>query len=365
MFLQRLTTAVLNLHQITVRLVLPSEEKRFQSLMQAHHYLGTLRKIGECLWYVTIWRDEWIALLSFSAAALKCAVRDQWIGWNYRNQYDRLHLLANNTRFLILPDWHYPNLASKTLSLCKKRVPDDWAKTFGHPLILLETFVDPQRFSGTIYKASNWLYLGQTKGYQRTTKHYSPTAQSPKNIFVQPLVSNAQAILSATVLDKTYQHGKPNMKLTAIQMESLPDFFKHIPDPRRAQGRRHRLKTVLSIAAGATLCGVKGYKAMSDWANSLGQKARARFLCRREEGSHVVPSEFVIRDVLVRVDPVALDRALGRWNEAYGEKDESLAIDGKTMCNAIDEQGNQAHIMSAVGHQSNTCHTQKKSLCCR
>jgi len=356
---------MLTLHQITVRLVRQSEEKRFQSLMQTHHYLGALPKIGECLWYVAIWHDQWIALLSFSSAALKCAVRDQWIGWHYRNQYDRLHLVANNSRFLILPNWHYPNLASKTLSLCKKRVPDDWEKIFRHPLILLETFVDPQRFSGTIYKASNWLYLGQTKGYRRTTDHYSPTAQSAKNIFVQPLVANAQAILSAAVLDKPFQHGKPNMKLTAIQMKSLPDFFGPISDPRRAQGRRHRLATVLAIAAGATLCGAKGYKAMSDWANSLGDKARARFLCRRENGRRVVPSEFVIRDLLVRVDPMEVDQALTRWNEAYGEADQSLAIDGKTMCNAIDDQGHQAHIMSAVGHQSNTCHTQKKSACCR
>ncbi len=100
--------------------------------MQAHHCLGALPKIGENLWYIVTWCDEWIALLSFSAAALKCAARDQWIGWRHRNQYDRLHLLANNSRFLILPDWHYPNLASKVLSVCKKRLSHDWQKTVAH-----------------------------------------------------------------------------------------------------------------------------------------------------------------------------------------------------------------------------------------
>ncbi len=135
---------MLNLHQITVRLLLKSEEKRFQSLMQTQHYLGALPKIGETLWYVVTWHNQWIALLSFSAAALKCAVRDQWIGWYHRNQYDRLHLLANNSRFLILTDWHYPNLASKILSICKKTLSDDWQNTYGHPIILLETFVDPK-----------------------------------------------------------------------------------------------------------------------------------------------------------------------------------------------------------------------------
>ena len=148
--------------------------------------------------------------------------------------------------------------------------------------------------------------------------------------------------------------------LQAEHMRSLPHFFADIPDPRRAQGRRHRLSTVLAIAAGAVLCGMRGYKAISDWANSLGAKARERFRCRRDNGCLVVPSEYVIRDVLVRVDPAHLDRALQNWNEAYGGQDESLAIDGKTMCNAIDEQGNQTHIMSAIGHQTKNCHTQKK-----
>lgn len=99
------------------------------------------------------------------------------------------------------------------------------------------------------------------------------------------------------------------------------------------------------------MCGMRGYKAISGWANSLGAKARERFRCRREKGRYVVPSEYVIRDILIRVDLLPLDRALQRWNEAYGEKDESLAIDGKTMCNAIDEQGYQTHILSAIGHQ--------------
>jgi hypothetical protein len=105
---------------------------------------------------------------------------------------------------------------------------------------------------------------------------------------------------------------------------------------------------------------MRGYRAISDWADSLGSQARERFGCRREKGHYDVPSEFVLRDVLIRVDPAHLDRALRRWNEVYGTQDESLAIDGKTMCNALDEQGHQTHIMSAVGHQSLNCYAQKK-----
>ena len=150
------------------------------------------------------------------------------------------------------------------------------------------------------------------------------------------------------------------MMIAAEQMRTLPEFFADIPDPRRIQGRRHRLSTVLAIAAAAVLCGMRGYKAISDWADSLGQKARERFRCRMEKGRCVVPSEYVIRDVLIRVDPAHLDKALQKWNEIYGQRDESLAIDGKTMCNAIDEQGNQTHIMSVIGHQTKNCYTQKK-----
>ena len=134
--------------------------------------------------------------------------------------------------------------------------------------------------------------------------------------------------------------------LDADQMRSLPQCFLSIADPRRAQGRRHRLPMVLGIATGAILCGMRGYKAISDWADALGQQARRRFGCRRERGHYVVPSEFVIRDCLVRIESGALDRALATWNQAWGAQDHALAIDGKTMKNAVDEAGDQAHILS-------------------
>jgi hypothetical protein len=356
---------VLNLLEVLVRPVHPLEAQRFELLMQEHHYLGALPKISETLWYVATLADQWLALLSFSAAALKCAPRDRWIGWNFRHQYDRLKLLTNNSRFLILPDWHLPNLASRILSLCQKRLAADWQAAFGHPVVLLETFVDPRQFRGTIYKAANWLYVGDTKGFRRTRTGYSATAGCPKMVFVKPLTSDAQALLSRPILEPAYRTGEPKIMLSAQQMQSLPEFFADIPDPRRSQGRRHRLATVLAIAAGAILCGMRGYRAISDWADSLGQKARQRFGCRRQKARYIVPSQSIIRDVLIRVDPLHLDRALQGWNQCYAQQDESLAIDGKTMCNAIDEHGHQTHIMSVIGHQSKTCYTQKKWLPCR
>jgi hypothetical protein len=181
---------VVDLRQIVVRLVHPSEKQTYQVLMAQHHYLGSLPKISETLWYVACWHDQWVALLSFSASALKCAVRDSWIGWGMHNRYDRLKLIVNNSRFLILPDWHRPNLGSRVLSLCSRRLNADWQETFGHAVVLLETFVDSQRFSGTVYKAANWIYVGDTKGYRRIRNGYGPENISCLRRFVIGIIKS-------------------------------------------------------------------------------------------------------------------------------------------------------------------------------
>jgi Domain of unknown function (DUF4338)/DDE_Tnp_1-associated len=348
--------------QVSVHPVERAQEARYQELMAREHYLGALPKIGETLWYVASFQGEWVALCGFSAAAWKCTVRDRWIGWDFRLQFDRLKLIANNSRFLILPQWHRPNLGSRVLGLVARRIGQDWQRRFGHPLWLLETFVDPQRFAGTVYRAANWTEVGFTKGYRRTRQGYSAQAHGAKRVFTYPLVGDARSRLCGALPDSFPRSGAPKMMMSAEHMRALPEFFCLIADPRRAQGRRHRLPTVLAIAAGAMLCGMRGYKAIADWAHSLGPKALARFGCRRDDNGHyLVPSESIIRDVLIRVDPQALDQALQRWNARFGQSDESLAIDGKTMCNAIDAQGQQTHVMSVVGHASTLCYTQKKS----
>jgi hypothetical protein len=351
----------LDLHEIRLRTVGSDEEPRFKGLLDRHHYLGALPKIGQTIWYVATWREQWLALIVVSAAAWKCAARDRWIGWDLRHQYDRLHLIANNARFLILPEAHCPNLASRVLSLCERRVSGDWQARFGHPLWLLETFVDPRFFRGTSYRAANWLQVGESRGFRRTRAGYSNHIEAPKLVFVRPLLSNARARLSHPVLDPRYQHGAPKLMLSAEQMRSLPEFFADIPDPRRGQGRRHPLPALLAIAAGAVLCGARGYKAIAAWASDLSQQARARFRCRSRQGRYEVPSRSRFREVLISVDPVALDRALQGWNAQMAVCDEGLAIDGKTLRNAIDEDGRQTHILSVVGHQSQACYTQKKS----
>lgn len=347
--------------EIIVRPVERDEESRYQQLMAAHHYLGVRAKIGETLWYVATWHDHWLALISLSAAALKCGVRDAWIGWDFRTQFDRLKLVANNSRFLILPAGRYPNVGSRVLGLVARRAAVDWPQRFGHPLLLLETFVDPRRFYGGVYRAANWQELGRTRGFRRIPGGYSDTPEAgPKRVFVYPLHRQVPALLNHPDRSRLGLSGVPRMSLSAAEMRALPACFAAVPDPRRAQGRRHRLSVVLALAAGASLCGMQGYQAMAEWVQSLGQAARARFNCRRVNGHYVVPSQYVIRDCLVRVDPDTLDRGLQMWHAAQLEPDEALAMDGKTMKGAVDTQGKQTHIISLIGHDSKQCAAQKK-----
>ena len=352
---------VVALSEVRVDIVAPHEEARFRELMQTHHYLGALPGMGETVRYVAHHRGQWLALVVFSAPALKCAARDRWIGWDYAVQFDRLHLLTNNSRFLLLPG-AARNLGSRVLSLCTRRLVRDWPVRFGHALLLVETFVDPARFHGTVYRAANWVEVGRTRGFRRQRRGYSYREHAcPKRVFVYALSRTARTRLRAVHLDPHLRHGAPKMMLSAAQMRSLPAFFHGIDDPRRRQGRRHALATVLALASAATLCGMRGYKAISEWVDDLGPKALERFGVRRRNGHPRRPSRSAMRSVLIRVDPDQLDAALRAWHETYGGGDSALAIDGKTLRGAIDDDGKQAHVLGIVGHDSKAPWGQKKS----
>ena len=291
----------MDLGEIVVRPILSGDESRYQELMQQHHYLGALPKISETLWYVATWREEWVALLSFSASALKCAGRDRWIGWNFRQRYSRLKLVVNNSRFLILPK-AVGNLGSRVLALCQRRLSADWQAAFGHGVLLLETFVDPARFRGTVYRAANWVYVGNTKGFQpHSPGVHRDTPISQDGLCPTPAgrcLSVAVPSRSSSPLSNRRFQNHAQRRADAIPPLVLS---RDSRSPSRP-GRRHGLSTVLGIAAGAVLCGMRGYEAIADWAQGLGPKARERFGCRRQEGRYVVPSESIIRNVLIRVD---------------------------------------------------------------
>ena len=165
------------------------ERALFENLLHRHHYLSHRSPVGENLQYLVRERcGRPVACLLFGAAAWQCADRDRHIGWDAATRAQRLHLITNNTRFLILPWAGVLHLASHVLSRVVGRVGADWQHKYGHPVYLLETFVQRDRFAGTCYRAANWLRVGQTKG---RTRQDSPAGQRQqaaiKEIYLYPL----------------------------------------------------------------------------------------------------------------------------------------------------------------------------------
>src|SRR5271165_3122638 len=186
------------LDQVQVRLVERAELERFKRLLDEHHYLGSLKAVGERLHYVaTDAQGQWLALLVFSAPAKHLKHRDQWIGWSAAQRHRRLSLVTNNSRFLILPERSVPNLASKVLRMTLDRLATDWQSAYGHPVLVVETFVDVAQFSGTVYSASGWSELGQTDGWGRQRRDYYVKHDQPKRLFCRPLCKNACRSLQA------------------------------------------------------------------------------------------------------------------------------------------------------------------------
>ncbi|MDE2724208.1 MAG: DUF4338 domain-containing protein [Gemmatimonadota bacterium] len=347
--------------QLDLRLIKRGEQAQFDDLMAKHHPCGALRRIGHELHYVVTHESGWIALISFSPAALKCAARDQWIGWPEQLRTDRLRLIANNSRFLILPGHHYPNLATRILSACRKRLAADWLEQFCKPLLMLETFVDSDYHLGTIYRADNWVFAGRTRGYRRIYGGYSqrPT-ESVKFVFVKPLHRNARRILCVPKLPDAYCVGVEKMKLKAEDYRSLLAYFDAIEDFRSAQGRRHDLASVLALIAAATLSGMRGYKGIWIWCDELSQANRRHFRCFLSRGKRRVPSITVIRNVLMEVDPEQLQRRINDFcARHFGTEREAIAVDGKTLRGSGGDDQRQTHVMNAVGHDSGYVYAKK------
>jgi len=155
-------------------------------LVHHHHYLGLPKLVGEHLRYLVTINGQVVACLAWASAAWKVKARDQFIGWDEETKRSNLHLIANNTRFLI-PEWiKVKHLASRVLALNLRRLSEDWQKTYGHPVYLAETFVDISRFEGTCYRAANWIFVGQTKGSAKKGNAYLYHGQ-PKAICLYPL----------------------------------------------------------------------------------------------------------------------------------------------------------------------------------
>jgi len=164
-------------------------EKMFNGLVSEHHYLGYTQPVGEHLKYIAFSHDRPIACLAWGSAPWYIGVRDRFIGWSKKIRENNLHLIANNLRFLILPWVKVSCLASNLLALNRHRLSQDWQDLYHHPVYLLETFVDTERYLGTCYKADNWICVGQTTGQGKLSKSRQPLL-SKKAVYVHPLTKN-------------------------------------------------------------------------------------------------------------------------------------------------------------------------------
>ena len=171
-----------------------ADEPLFNSLMEEHHYLGYEQPVGEHLKYLVRAQGRPVACLAWSSAPRHLGSRDRYIGWSAETRRRNIRFLAYNTRFLILPWVKVEHLASHLLGRMAARISADWQGMYGHPVYFLETFVDPERFRGTCYRAANWVLLGKTTGRGKASNSYVPN-RSIKEVLGYPLVSRFRELL--------------------------------------------------------------------------------------------------------------------------------------------------------------------------
>jgi len=182
------------LPQLHLQMVAKSTSALWNEYIERYHYLGYKTLPGAQLRYFITAGKQIVALTGFGAAAWQTAPRDQFIGWNHDQRKKDLNLIANNARFLILPWVNSKNLASKILSLTSRSLPNNWEERYNVRPVLLESFVEKNRFSGTCYNAANWINVGQTKGRGK----FGPAGKISvpiKDIWVYPLFKNFRGLL--------------------------------------------------------------------------------------------------------------------------------------------------------------------------
>ncbi len=334
-----------------MRPILPGEPAAWRGCLREHHYLGDRPLIGESIRYVAFDQQRPVAVLGWASATLHNQVRDRWIGWDAVAKRQGLHRVVNNVRFLMLPAGSRPHLASSVLAANLRRLNADWQATYGHPVFLAETFVDTSRFRGTCYRASNWVSLGETRGWSRSGLTYWRNHQ-PKTVFVYPLVRNVIRRLcdapdagDASVEAPTRMFNVQNLPLE--HDGALIDFLRQVRDPRDRRGTRHSLVSILSIAMAANACGARSLEAIAQWVEELPEEERRRFGC---PGGHA-PSEATIRRTLGKLDAGQMDQILAQWAAQQTTlAGTGVAIDGKTIRGSRDGATPAVHVVEAVVH---------------
>jgi hypothetical protein len=329
---------------VRVRLIQPDEQKRFDELIIKEHYLKNATWVGRRLFYVAEHQGQWLALMAWTTAAYNLKDREDWIVWSAPQRKRRRALVVNNSRFLILPHAHHSNLATRVMRLCLDRLSADWQQSYGHEVLLAESFVDASLFRGSCYRAGGWLHLGQTKGWSRSRSDFYEQHDRPKQLWVRELRRGARELLAARSLPEAYasveKGAVPACDLQAGALGELRTCFEALPDWRRRCGA-YPCPALAALVACATLCGVhRGQRSLAAFAREL-SGAQLQALGFRKKGRprrYRAPSEATFFRFLDGVKASDLEKVLQRWqDERIGPRkadDNVIAVDGKTLCSS-------------------------------
>jgi hypothetical protein len=331
--------------KIEIHVICSEEEsERFDTCLGDLHYLGATRPIGHFLRQVAVCNGEWIALLAWGPACYSLQDRDEWIGWNPALRAERLNLIVQNRRFLLLHERNSaPNLASKVLAASMRALPAHWKEHFGYEPLMVETFTDLERFHGTCYKACGWIEAGESQGFGRDAIDFFVYHGKIKRLWIKELSPNARAMLCAPSLpdcipDEALCSAHGQLPFKAPQLRSLMEALQTVPDPRIRKSR-YRLGSVLSIAAMALLCGYRDIAEITRFAQRLTQPQREKIGLPLKKGTakfREVPNYQMFYRLLSTVDPEKLAEKLTEWlREQSGTLPGALAMDGKFIRDTI------------------------------
>lgn len=328
------------------------DKARARRLLAKHHYLGDVRAVGEQLWYaIRSVSGDWLGVLVFCAASRRLRARDRWIGWSEEQRRRRLPLLVNNCRFLLLPHKTFPNLASRSLRLSLDRLSRDWQARYGHPVVLVETFVDPETFAGTVYTANAWQELGLTDGFGRVRRDFYVQHHKPKRLFVRELGRNARRSLQADKLKPALAaveaKTRPRSTASPTQLRSLVEALQRLPDYRARIGI-YPLWGLVSIVVLAHLCAApRGQKDLAKFAKGLSQaQRRALGVRRQKDRTYPAPSQPTFCRMMKHLAVDALETILLQIQQQLrgpAPPEELIVLDGKQP-----RQGGGHSVLSAV-----------------
>ncbi len=322
---------------LTVRPLEEQEHCRAGKLLEQQHYLGD-RPQGRQLLQVVEYQGHWVVLLDWGPACWKLIDREAHIGWTRQQRAERLALIVQNRHFLVLGKERMPNLASRSLGLALKALPQHWQERHGDRPLMAETFTDIEQFEGTCYKASNWEPLGLTKGFQRHRADYFQKHGRPQKLWIKSLNRNALRILTAMDVPKAYRnalnHDTPerDLALNKLEMLSLREHFReHFKDPRR-NNCSYRACSLLVFITMALFAGRDTLTSIQRYGNLLTSQQRRwlGFPLKKDTKTRKVPSWRALHNFLTQIQPKAFSRCLSLWLEGnLGTLPRALAIDGK------------------------------------